>query len=183
MESFAAHGYGGTTIRAVARTAGVDPALVMHFFGSKDGLFESAIKASMPVELMIGALGGDEAGFGERLVLRYLELWEHPEHGPRLSAVLHAATTTPATADLLKELLRRELLGPIAGRLSGDHPEVRALLAASQLIGLAMLRYLLRVDPLASMPAPQVAAVVAPAVQRYLTGTLSLDELAAATRG
>lgn len=179
MESFTAHGYGGTTIRAVARAAGVDPALVMHFFGSKDGLFEAAIKASMPVALMVGALEGDESGIGERLLTRYLELWEDPAHGPRLSAVLHAAAATPATAALLKELLARELLGPIARRLSGDHPEVRALLAASQVLGLAMIRYMLKVDPLASMPARQVAAVVAPNVQRYLTGTLSLEEIAA----
>ncbi|NUO96363.1 MAG: TetR/AcrR family transcriptional regulator, partial [Nonomuraea sp.] len=92
---------------------------------------------------------------------------------------LHAAAATPATAALLKELLSRELLGPIARRLSGDHPEVRALLAASQLLGLAMIRYMLKVDPLASMPARQVAAVAAPNVQRYLTGALSLAEVAA----
>ncbi|MGW4411509.1 TetR/AcrR family transcriptional regulator [Nonomuraea sp. NPDC004702] len=180
MESFAAHGYGGTTIRAVARAAGVDPALVMHFFGNKDGLFEAAIKASMPVALMVGALDGDASGIGERLVTRYLELWEDPRHGPRLSAVLHAAAATPATAALLKELLGRELLAPIARRLPGAHPEVRALLAASQLLGLAMIRYMLRLDPLASLPAGQVAALTAPNVQRYLTGTLSLDEIAAA---
>ncbi|MEV4399527.1 TetR family transcriptional regulator [Nonomuraea sp. NPDC049607] len=182
MESFAAHGYGGTTIRAVARAAGVDPALVMHFFGSKDGLFEAAIKASMPVALMVGALDGDVPGMGERLVTRYLELWEHPEHGPRLSALLHAAAATPATAALLKELLGRELLAPIARRLPGGQPEVRALLAASQLLGLAMIRYMLKLDPLASLPARQVAALTAPNVQHYLTGTLPLDETAA-TRG
>ncbi|GGT21806.1 TetR family transcriptional regulator [Nonomuraea spiralis] len=180
MRSFAAHGYGGTTIRAVARAAGVDPALVMHFFGNKDGLFEAAIKAGMPVALMVGALDGDESGLGERLVTRYLELWEDPAHGPRLAAVLHAAAATPATAALLKELMSRELLAPVARRLSGDHPEVRALLAASQLIGLAMMRYLLKVEPLASLPARQVAAAAAPNVQRYLTGALSLDETAAA---
>ncbi|MFI7104944.1 hypothetical protein ACIBK9_01405 [Nonomuraea sp. NPDC050227] len=90
------------------------------------------------------------------------------------------AGATTATAALLKELLGRELLAPIARRLPGAHPEVRALLAASQLLGLAMIRYMLRLDPLASLPAGQVAALTAPNVQRYLTGTLSLDDIAAA---
>ncbi|MFC4118286.1 TetR family transcriptional regulator [Nonomuraea zeae] len=182
IESFVTRGYGGTTIRAVARAAGVDPALVMHFFGSKDKLFEAAIHGTMPVALVIEAIGGDEEHLGERLVRRYLWLWEHPVHGPKLAAVLHAATATPAAAELLKELMSRELLGPIAGTLSHDHAEARALLAASQLLGLALMRYLLKVDPLASMPADLVAAAVAPGIQRYLTGTLSLAEIAAAPR-
>ncbi|MFG1708353.1 TetR family transcriptional regulator [Nonomuraea sp. M3C6] len=179
IASFLTQGYGGTTIRGVAREAGVDPALVMHFFGNKDGLFEAAIKGSMPVALMVEAVEGGEEHLGERLSRRYLEIWEDPVHGQRMAAVLHAAAATPAAADLLKELMRRELLGPIARRLSGDHAETRALLAASQLLGVALLRYVLKVDPLASMPAHLVAAVVAPNLQRYLTGTLSLAEIAA----
>ncbi|MFI7444829.1 TetR/AcrR family transcriptional regulator [Nonomuraea indica] len=182
MESFKAHGYGGTTIRGVARAAGVDPALVMHFFGSKDGLFSAAINTSLPVALLVGAFDGDEAHIGERLVTKYLEVWEDPAHGPDLSAVLHAAAATPAAAELLKELTSRELLGPVTRRLSGDHAEIRALLTASQLLGLAMIRYMLKVDPLASMSAGQVVAVVAPTVQRYLTGPLSLDEIAGTGR-
>ncbi|MGP3964600.1 TetR/AcrR family transcriptional regulator [Nonomuraea sp. 3N208] len=179
IAAFLAKGYRDTTIRGVAREAGVDPALVMHFFGNKDGLFEAAINGSMPVTLMVAALDGDEEHIAERLCRRYVELWEDPAHGPRMSAVLHAATATPAAADLLKHLMRTELLGPIARRLSRDHAEVRALLAASQLVGIAMLRYVLKVEPLASMPADVLAAAVAPTLQRYLTGALSLEEIAA----
>ncbi|MEV0386223.1 TetR family transcriptional regulator [Nonomuraea sp. NPDC050643] len=178
IESFVAHGYGGTTIRAVARAAGVDPALVMHFFGSKDGLFAAAIKESMPVTLMVEAIDGDEAHIAERLAARYLSLWEDPAHGPTLKAVLQAAAATPAAADLLKDLMRTELLGPLMRNLSQDHAELRTLLAASHMIGLAMMRYVLKVEPLASTPAHLVAAAVAPALQRYLTGTLTLAETA-----
>ncbi|MDP4501166.1 MULTISPECIES: TetR/AcrR family transcriptional regulator [unclassified Nonomuraea] len=178
IAAFLAKGYRDTTIRGVAREAGVDPALVMHFFGTKDGLFEAAINGSMPVALMMEALDGDEEHLAERLSRRYVELWEDPAHGPRMSAVLQAATATSAAADLLKHLMRQELLGPIARRLSSDHAEVRALLAASQLVGIAMLRYVLKVEPLASLPADVVAAAVAPTLQRYLTGALSLEEIA-----
>ncbi|MEU7742230.1 TetR family transcriptional regulator [Nonomuraea sp. NPDC049158] len=182
VASFTAQGYGQTTIRAVARAAGVDPALVMHFFGSKEGLFRAAIEHSMPVRLMAEALHGDPEHIGERLVTRYLSLWEHPAHGPRLIAILQAAAATPAAADLVTNLTRVDLLGPLAERLPGDHAEIRALLAASQLVGMAMFRYVLKVDPLASLPVDRVAALVAPNVQRYLTGTLSLDELTVSGR-
>jgi AcrR family transcriptional regulator len=179
IAAFLAKGYRDTTIRGVARAAGVDPALVMHFFGSKDGLFEAAIKASMPVATMVEVLDGDEEHLAERLVRRYLEVWEDPTHGPRLSAVLQAVTVTPVAAGLLKEVMGRELLGPVARRLSRGHPEVRGLLAATQMIGIAMFRYVLKMEPLASMPAPALVAAVAPNIQRYLTGRLSLEEIAA----
>ncbi|WP_219471911.1 TetR/AcrR family transcriptional regulator [Nonomuraea rhizosphaerae] len=177
VAAFTSRGYAQTTIRGVAREAGVDPALVMHFFGSKDGLFATAIKESMPVGPLTEVLDDGLDGAGERLVTRYLSLWEHPEHGPRLSAVLHAAAASPAAADLLENLVRAELLGPLGDLIGGEHGRTRALLAGSQLLGLAMFRYVLRIDPLASLPVPRVAAMVAPNVQRYLTGTLTAEEL------
>jgi AcrR family transcriptional regulator len=182
ISSFVAHGYAQTTIRGVARAAGVDPALVMHFFGSKDGLFHAAIKGSMPVSLLAQAIKGDPGRLGERLVTRYLGLWEDPAHGPRMISVIRAAFTTPTAADLLKQLMSAELVEPVVERLGGDHAEVRALLAASQLLGMAMVRYILEVEPIASLPASRVAAELAPTVQRYLTGTLSIDELTGSRR-
>ncbi|TDC05569.1 TetR/AcrR family transcriptional regulator [Nonomuraea longispora] len=183
ITSFVSRGYPGTTIRGVAREAAVDPALVMHFFGSKDGLFDAAVKKSLPVALLVEAVEGDEEHLAERLVTRYLHLWEDPSYGPTFAAVLHAAAATPAAADLLKDLMRKELLTPLAGSLSRDHPEIRGLFAASQMIGVAMMRYVLKVDPLASMPVHLVARTVTPGIQRYLTGALSLEEIAGAASG
>ncbi|MFI6603971.1 TetR family transcriptional regulator [Nonomuraea sp. NPDC050536] len=168
--SFTAKGYAQTTIRGVARTAGVDPALVMHFFGSKDGLFASAIRQSMPIEGLAASFDGDLGDLGLRLATRYLSLWDDPERGARMAAILHAAAATPAAADLLKELMRQELVRPLATLLEPEHAESRALLAATQLIGVAMLRYVLRMEPLTSMPTDQLAATIAPTLQRYLTG-------------
>lgn len=172
--SFTAKGYAQTTIRGVARTASVDPALVMHFFGSKDGLFASAIRQSMPVELLAAAFEGDPEDLGVRLATRYLALWDDPERGARMAAIVHAAAATPAAADLLKELMRQELVRPLAELLDREHAETRALLAATQLLGVAMLRYVLRMEPLTSMPSDQLAAEIAPTLQRYLTGSGSL---------
>lgn len=178
ITAFTAYGYAKTTIRAVAREAGVDPALVMHFFGNKDGLFDAAIRGGgMPVSRLLAVVEGDPATLGERLTTRYLSIWEDPTYGRRMAVVLQAAATTPAAADLLKEFMDEVVIEPIAKLIQTDHPEKRALLAASQMIGLAMIRYVLRIEPLASLPVEQVTAAVAPTLQRYLTGTLSLEEL------
>ncbi|GAA5079202.1 AcrR family transcriptional regulator [Thermocatellispora tengchongensis] len=174
MRSFADKGYPGTTIRAVARAAGVDPALVMHFFGSKDGLFVEAIRTGLPVREMHGAIDGDPAGLGERLVRRYLGLWEDPATGWRMYALLHSAASAPPAADLIRNFMVAEMLIPMTRYLRCDHAETRALLAASQLVGLGMVRYALKIEPLSALPREQLIACVAPTLQRYLTGDLPL---------
>src|SRR4051812_31356654 len=101
IAAFAEHGYTGTTIRAVAKAAEVDPALVMHFFGSKDGLFAESIgSGALPLREMLDAVDGDLAGVGERLVSRYLELWEDPRTGAILLAILASAASSPAARDM-----------------------------------------------------------------------------------
>lgn len=178
ITAFTTQGYAKTTIRGVARAAGVDPALVMHFYGNKDGLFDAAMRGGgMPVNRLLDIIQGDPATLGERLSSRYLSLWEDPVIGQRLSVVMQAATSSPAAADLLREFMTEVVLKPVTRQIQADHPEARALLVASQMIGLAMVRYILRIEPLASLPVEQVAASVAPNLQRYLTGTLTLDEL------
>ncbi|MFC6079767.1 TetR/AcrR family transcriptional regulator [Sphaerisporangium aureirubrum] len=176
MESFTSQGYTATTIRGVARAAEVDPALVMHFFGTKDGLFDAAVRSrGLPLRRLSEVVPGDPDGLGERLVRRYLTLWEEPETGARLQAILHAAAASEAAATLLRGFLTEEVLRPIAKTLEIDHAETRAILAGSSLIGLAMVRYVLKVDALALLPPETVIAAAAPAVQRYLTGELDLD--------
>jgi hypothetical protein len=119
-------------------------------------------------------MDGEADGLGERLVRRYLALWEHPEHGSRLHAILNSAASSPAAAAMLKEFLTNEVLQPLAKQLGAGNAETRGILAGSQLIGLAFTRYVLKVGPLTSLDQDERVACVAPAIQRYLTGDLPL---------
>jgi AcrR family transcriptional regulator len=173
--SFVEKGYTGTTIRGVARTAGVDPALVIHFFGNKDGLFDAFIQeGGLPLRRLKEAIDGDVERLGERLVRTYLSLWEEPESGAKLRAILLTAESSPVAAEMLKAFLTQEILHPLAKRLGADHPEARAILAGSHLIGVALLRYVLRIEAMTALTTDQVIACVAPSLQRYLTGELPL---------
>ncbi|GIH76087.1 TetR family transcriptional regulator [Planobispora longispora] len=176
LGAFEEKGYGGTTIRGVAAAAGVDPALVMHFFGTKDGLFDAAIRGpGMPLRRLREVIDAGPPGeLGERLIRRYLSLWDDPATAPRLRAVVQAATSTPAAGQILKDFMVAEVLRPLAEHLGSDDGETRAALVASQMIGVALTRYLLHVEPMVALSAEQVAAALAPAVQHYLTGDLSL---------
>nr|WP_281390562.1 hypothetical protein [Sphaerisporangium rubeum] len=139
-------------------------------------MFDAAVRSrGVPLRRLSEAVEGDRNGLGERLVRRYLSLWEDPETGPRLHAILHAAAASEAAAALLRGFITEEVLRPIAKTLGGDHAETRAILAGSTLIGLALVRYVLKVDALALLPAETVVATAGPAVQRYLTGELDLE--------
>jgi len=172
-EAFATQGYTATSLRGIARTAGVDPALVTHFFGGKDGLFEAAL--ALPVDpgaLVEGLLAGGTTGLGERIVRTFLLVWDStPGQGPML-AMLRSAVSHEDSADKLRELLLRVLLRPLAGGAGGDDPDRRAALLASQVVGLAMTRYVLRLEPIASASADELAPVMGNTLQRYLTGPL-----------
>ncbi|MBO3746890.1 TetR family transcriptional regulator [Streptosporangiaceae bacterium NEAU-GS5] len=175
VAAFTEHGYAGTTIRAVAKAAEVDPALVMHFFGSKDGLFAEAIGASaLPLRKILDTVEGRLDGVGARLTTRYLELWEDAETGAVLHAILSSAASSPAAREMITAFMTTELLQPVAKRLGVDHAENRAILAGSQLIGIAFTRYILRVGPMAELTREELVACVAPVLQRYLTGPLPL---------
>ncbi|WP_214109582.1 TetR/AcrR family transcriptional regulator [Acrocarpospora catenulata] len=175
IEAFTQHGYAGTTIRGVARAAEVDPALVMHFFSSKDGLFDAALRhGGMPVQQLAEALDGPLESMGERLADRYLALWEDPTIGPRIRAVVTSVAASPAAAAILKGFMLHELALPLVKRLGGDHPEERALLAASQLMGLAFARHVIQIEVLTALSRQSLVACVAPSIQRFLTGDLPL---------
>ena len=171
--SFASAGYTATTIRGVAGAAGVDPALVHHFFGSKDKLFTAATELPVdPAELVAGVLGGEADGLGERLVRTFLAVWDGtPGQGPML-ALLRGAVTHEQAAALLRGFLVDVLLGPVARAAGGGAPELRASLVAAQMVGLAMTRYVLHLEPLASAAPDVLAPVVGRSVQHYLTGPL-----------
>ncbi|WP_424528797.1 TetR family transcriptional regulator [Sphaerisporangium viridialbum] len=174
-EAFTQKGFSATTIRGVARAAEVDPALVIHFFGTKDGLFEAAIRGhGMPLRQISEVVGGDPDRLGERLARRYLSLWEDPATGAWLHAILHAVSASETASAMLKEFMTEEVLRPIAKDLGMDNAETRAILAGSHLIGIGLTRYVLRVEAIASLPADTVVAAVGPTLQHYFTGDLQL---------
>ncbi len=166
---FGKGGYEGTTIRGIAAQAKVDPALVMHYFDSKDGVFRAAVQFPVdPAEFIPRLVAPGLDGLGERLVRFFVETWDSPTGSPLL-ALIRSAVGNEDGADLLREFVTREVLGRLARALDLDRPQLRAALVASQLIGLAMLRYVVRVEPLASASAAELVAWLGPTLQRYLT--------------
>jgi AcrR family transcriptional regulator len=166
---FGKSGYEGTTIRGIAGHAKVDPALVMHYFDSKDGVFRAAVQFPVdPAEFIPRLLAPGLDGLGERLVRVFVETWDSPAGSPLLGLIRSVVGNEDAAA-LLREFVTREVLGRIARALELDRPQLRAALVASQLVGLAMIRYVVRVEPLASASTGEVVAWLGPTLQRYLT--------------
>ncbi len=158
-------------MRAIARGAGVDAALLHHYFGSKDRLFLAALEFPVdPEQVVAHVLGGDRGVVGERVARFVLGLWEQPAVLERLLALIRAAATTEAVAQLMREFAVGQLIGRIAAGLEVEDPELRTELMVSQIIGLAMVRYVIKVEPLASATTEELVPLLAPTFQRYLTG-------------
>lgn len=172
---FAADGYDATSLRAVARTAGVDPALVHHYFDGKSDLFAAAFTLPLrPEELVPQVLDGPVDELGTRLVRAFLEVWDGPgaEH---LVGILRSALTHEEAAAMLREFMTSTLLDGIAAGLDVDHPRERAALCAAHLVGLGVLRRVIGFGPLRDLSDEDVVAWVAPTLQRYLTGPPPAD--------
>jgi AcrR family transcriptional regulator len=168
---FAQLGYEGATIRAIAARAGVDPALVLHYFESKEGLFVAAMELPFrPSDVLPPLLELGTDGLGERLVRLFLQVLNHPHSA--LEGLLRAAASNPRAAAMLRGFVTREVIGRVAAALEVDRPELRASLAGSQMVGLAMLRTIIRVRPLAEADQEVLVRAVGPVVQRYLTEDL-----------
>ena len=169
---FAAQGYAGTSVRAVAAAAGVDAALVHHYFGSKDDLFLAALELPIdPRVALAPAIAGGADGAGERMLRVFLSVWDDPDLQLQLLGVFRGVVE-PAGQRLLRDGFLPAVLGPVGVALGIDRPDVRMPLLASQILGLILVRYALAVEPVASMTADQVVAIYAPTLQRYLTGPL-----------
>ncbi|MCG7528903.1 TetR family transcriptional regulator [Streptomyces sp. OfavH-34-F] len=167
---FAERGYDKTSVRGIARAAGVDPALVHHYFGTKDEVFAAAIEVSFePALLVPAALEGDTADVGERLARAFIGIWEDPATRAPLLAVLRSALTHEAAAAVLRGFVLRRLLDRVAAGLDIPDATFRAELAASHMVGIAILRYVLKAEPLASADPEEIITMVAPTLQRYLT--------------
>jgi AcrR family transcriptional regulator len=167
---FAEHG-SGATVRAIASAAGVDPALVLHFYKTKDDLFVAAMQWPFDFEQAVDQIvSGPRSRMGLRLAEFFLSIWGHPEQREPVVGLLRAATTSAVASDLLRDALGRRLLDPIGEHLGGRDAQLRMSLCGSQLVGLGLARYIVKVEPLASMRPEAVVRAVAPTLQRYLTG-------------
>lgn len=166
---FGRHGFEATTIRGIAAAARVDPKLVLHYFESKDGVFAAAMEFPFdPAAAIPTLLAPGLDGLGERLARFFIDVWDSPG-GARAQAIVRSVVTSESAASLMRDFVSREVLARVAQALKLDRPQVRASLAASQLIGIAMLRYVVKVEPLASAPPDRIAAWIGPALQRYFT--------------
>lgn len=172
--SFAQRGYDGASIRGIAGAAGVDPALVHHYFDTKHGLFVAAMEFPVdPGAVLPALLAPGIDGLGERLVRFFLTLWEGASDLSPFLGLIRGAVSHEESAALLREFVTREVLGRVAAAVDQPQPELRASLVGSQMVGLAMARYVIRIEPLASAHVETVVAAIAPTVQRYLAEPLS----------
>jgi len=176
-ERFATEGYEKTTLRAIARDAHVDPSMVLYLFGSKEELFRESLRLIIDPEVLVAALTGatdDEPDIGTRMVRTYLRIWETPDTAATVRAMLQSANSNSHAHDAFRGFMQNYVLTAVSGVLGGgEQARLRATLAASQLVGTALLRYVIEVPPLATLPVEEVVALIAPTVTRYLTADAS----------
>jgi AcrR family transcriptional regulator len=167
---FAEAGYDKTSVRDVAAAAGVDPAMIRHYFGSKAELFRATMGWPFePADIAARVTGGDRDQIGERLTRVFFEAWEHPGSRASLSAILRGAATHAESANLVRQFIQGQVYSQIAAGLGEPDAELRIDLAMSQLLGIAYLRHILRVDPIASTPVEELIKRVAPVIRSHLT--------------
>ena len=168
-QSFGSAGFSGTTIRGVARAAGVDPALVHHYFGTKGELFAASLELPFDPTVVVPALLAEGMdGLGERVVRTFLGIWDAtPGQGPLL-ALIRSAASDETAAQSLRDFVTRVVIGPLARATGVEDAELRASMAASQVVGLAMARYVIRLEPLASASVDELAPSVGATLDRYL---------------
>ncbi|MFL6143501.1 MAG: TetR/AcrR family transcriptional regulator [Labedaea sp.] len=170
---FAEQGYDGATVRAIATRAGVDAAMVNHWFGSKEGLFLKAV-LQLPFEPaeVIGQLAaGPAEQLGERIVRMFLSTWDSTGGG-HFTALVRSVSGHEQAAHLLHDFFVNQVFTRIASGVTEDRAHLRGCLVGSQMVGMGMARYVLKFEPMASADIETIVAAVAPNVQRYLTGDL-----------
>ena len=173
---FHSEGYAGATIRGIASGAGVDPALVHHYFGNKRALFVAAMQLPVDPHVVVEMLlQSDRSTLGESLARLFFSIWESTDVIPFV-ALLRSAMSHDEAARMLRDLISEEIIGPVAANLGSDNPKLRTSLVGSQMVGIVLLRYIIRLEPLASTDSETVVEALAPTLQRYLTGQLWDEE-------
>jgi AcrR family transcriptional regulator len=168
---FAEKGYDGASVRGIARAASVDAALVHHYFGSKEQVFVAAM--ALPVDpgaVLPDLLAGDPAELGERFARLFIGLWSDEAFREPMLALLRSATTSERGAQMLREFVGAAFLSRVATAVEGPDAALRTATAAAQLVGIVLLRYVIGVPPLAAATDEEIVALVAPTLQRYLSG-------------
>ena len=172
-ESFAKRGYDGTSLRAIATKAGVDPALVRRFYGSKEELLVAALTVTFrPSEHVADLVSRDLDTLGEEIVDYMIHVWEETSSRDILVGMIRSACTNNRAAKLLRDFFAGQILARIAGALDDDEAQLRASAVGSQIVGLAFYRYVLEVEPIASASPETLRSTFGPTLQRYLTGSL-----------
>jgi AcrR family transcriptional regulator len=170
---FGERGFDGTTIRGVAAAAGVDPALVHHYFGSKQRLFVAAMEIPVDFDAAVSTvLAGPRGELGERFVLLVLHLWEAPSMRGLMLGLVRSAASDAVAARMLREVLAEGPFLALARAIDLPDASLRATLVGTQIVGLAMARHVVCVEPIASAQPAMLARAVGPTIQRYLTGDL-----------
>jgi AcrR family transcriptional regulator len=164
-------GYRRATLRGIAAAAGVDPRLVLHYFGSKKQLFMQTVELPVDPEVVMDRIF--ESGFadvGARAADVFVSILDDPAARRAFTGIIRAAVSEPEAADIIREVLTQRLLTPFAQRVGGDRPELRASLMSAQLVGLVMARHIVRIDPLAGASHDQLVRALAPVFDHLLTG-------------
>ncbi len=172
-DQFTQHGYKGATLRAIAGQAGVDPGLIRHFFGDKEGLFAASL--ALPPEAMAAvreSATGPQEEWGERLTRSYLGLWEDPVTAAPLRALVVSAFANDQALDQFREFAVEAVLQEMLPHLPDDHPGLRMATAMTHIVGIALGRYILKAPPLVAHSFDDLVTMIAPTVQGYLTGPL-----------
>ena len=172
-KEFSHAGYEAASLRSVARRAGVDPALVHHYFKDKDDLFVQTMHIPVnPGEIIAQAATAPLEQMGEALVRALLTTWRKPAFRTAATAMIRGLISSSSATKILRPFLQKEIFSRLGSRLPEDSAEPRVALVASQIIGLIVARYIIDLEPVASMDDEQVIELVAPTIQRYLTGDL-----------
>lgn len=172
-EVFVERGFDGATVRMIASRAGVDAAMVNHWFGSKEGLFAQAV-LQVPIdpnELVRRLLDGPSDEIGFRIVRTFLTIWD-ATGGGQFVALIRSVTSHEGVAKVLREVFLNTIFKQITTELGLDQSELRATVCATQMVGLGMVRYVVHFEPLASTPVETLVGVIGPTLQRYLTEPL-----------
>lgn len=166
--AFAAHGY-RATIRQVAADADVDPALVLHYFGSKESLYLASIQ--MPIDpraFRMAIRDGPHDELGRRLTEFFFSVWERPEARQPILAILRGAISGhDSGVTAFREFLGSNLLPVVAAETTDEEDRLLVELAIAQLVGIAVMRYVVELEPIARAPISQVIDLISPRVQAY----------------